>query len=94
MKTTYLMSLIKKLPIEALQEDFINIFIREDDHFLQAVNISNQYQTNVIPVVNEERELTGSISGQTLLRTMEVFRGPGDRRNYGTGNGTNPVHHF
>jgi predicted transcriptional regulator len=65
----------KKLPIESLQEDFINIFIREDDHFLQAVNISNQYQTNVIPVINEEREFTGSISGQTLLRTLGSFSG-------------------
>jgi len=65
----------KKLPIETLQEDFINIFIKEDDHFLQAVNISNQYQTNVIPVINEERELTGSISGQTLLRILGNFSG-------------------
>lgn len=65
----------KKLLIEILQEDFIDTSIKENEHFLQAVNISNQYQTNVVPVVNEEKEFIGTITGQTLLRTLGNFSG-------------------
>ncbi len=42
----------KTMHIQSLQDDFIDISIKENEHFLQAVNISNQYQTSVIPVVN------------------------------------------
>lgn len=65
----------KKMHIQLLRNDFIDISIKENEHFLQAVNISNQYQTSVVPVVNEEKELLGSISGLTLLRTLGNFSG-------------------
>lgn len=65
----------KKMLIQLLQEEFIDVSIKENEHFLQAVNISNQYQTTVVPVVNEEREFLGSISGQQLLRTLGNFSG-------------------
>ncbi|HEV8080982.1 MAG TPA: CBS domain-containing protein [Chitinophagaceae bacterium] len=65
----------KKMHIQLLQDDFIDISINENEHFLQAVNISNQYQTSVVPVVNVEKEFLGSISGQNLLRTLGTFSG-------------------
>lgn len=65
----------KAMHIQSLQDDFIDISIKENEHFLQAVNISNQYQTSVVPVVNEEKEFLGSISGQNLLRTLGNFSG-------------------
>ncbi len=65
----------KTMHIQSLQDDFIDISINENEHFLQAVNISNQYQTSVVPVVNEEKEFLGSISGQNLLRTLGNFSG-------------------
>jgi acetoin utilization protein AcuB len=65
----------KKMLIQLLQEEFIDVSIKENEHFLQAVNISNQYQTTVVPVINEEREFLGSISGQQLLRTLGNFSG-------------------
>lgn len=65
----------KKATIEALQDDFVHVSINENEHFLQAVNISNQYQTNVVPVVNTERELTGTITGQVLLKALGNFSG-------------------
>jgi acetoin utilization protein AcuB len=64
----------KNMLIE-LQKDFIVASINENDHFLQAVNISNQYQTNIVPVVNFDKEFIGTISGQTLLRTLGYFSG-------------------
>lgn len=65
----------KKMHIQLLQDEFLDISIKENAHFLQAVNLSNQYQTSVVPVVNEEKEFLGSISGQTLLRTLGNFSG-------------------
>jgi predicted transcriptional regulator len=65
----------KNMRIEFLQSDFILASINENDHFLQAVNISNQYQTNVVPVTNFENELIGTITRQTLLRTLGYFSG-------------------
>lgn len=65
----------KTMHIQSLQDDFIDVSIKENEHFLQAVNISNQYQTSVVPVVNEEKEFLGSISGQNLLRTLGNFSG-------------------
>ena len=65
----------KTMHIQSLQDDFIDISIKENEHFLQAVNISNQCQTSVVPVVNEEKEFLGSISGQNLLRTLGNFSG-------------------
>jgi len=70
-----LLDVDSKMHIQLLQDDFIDISIRENEHFLQAVNISNQYQTSVVPVVNEEKEFIGSISGQNLLRTLGNFSG-------------------
>jgi acetoin utilization protein AcuB len=65
----------KKMHIQLLHSEFIDIAIKENEHFLQAVNISNEYQTSVVPVVNEENEFLGSISGQNLLRILGNFSG-------------------
>lgn len=65
----------KKLLINSFQEDFIDVSIKENEHFLQAVNISNQYQTSVVPVVNNEKEFVGSITSQHLLNTLGNFSG-------------------
>ncbi len=65
----------KNLRVELLQSDFILTSLNENDHFLKAVNISNQYQTNVVPVTNADNELIGTITRQTLLRTLGYFSG-------------------
>lgn len=65
----------KKMLIQLLQKDFVEVSIKENEHFLQAVNISNQFQTSVVPVVNEEKEFLGSITSQNLLRTLGNFSG-------------------
>ena len=65
----------KKMHIQLLQDEFIDVSIKENEHFLQAVNLSNQYQTSVVPVVNSEKEFLGSISGQNLLRALGNFSG-------------------
>ncbi|MDQ6844332.1 MAG: CBS domain-containing protein [Bacteroidota bacterium] len=65
----------KKTPIEFFQNDFICAFINSNDHFLNAVTICSRYQTNVIPVINDENELVGTIAGQVLLSALGDYAG-------------------
>ncbi len=64
-----------KLPMELLQEFFIQAFVHDNEHFLNAVTCSNQFDTNVVPVVNEENELVGVIPTTDLLKTLGNFAG-------------------
>jgi len=65
----------KKIPIEFFQNDFIPASVNSNKHFLDAVTISNQYHTNVIPVVTETNEFVGTIAGQQLLAALGNFSG-------------------
>ena len=65
----------KKIAIEFFQNDFIPASVNFNNHFLNAVSVSNHYQTNVIPVVNEANELMGTIAGQELLAALGNFSG-------------------
>ena len=61
--------------ISSLQKDFIHASLKDNAHFLQAVNICNQFQTNVVPVVTADGELLGTITTPALMQTMGVFSG-------------------
>jgi len=65
----------KTILLEGLKSDLLFAAINENDHFLHAVNLSNQYQTNIVPVINLEKDFMGTISGQTLLGTLGYFSG-------------------
>lgn len=65
----------KKIAIEFFQNDFIPASVTFNKHFLNAVTVSNQYRTNVIPVVNETNEFIGTIAGQELLLALGNFSG-------------------
>jgi CBS domain-containing protein len=64
-----------KLSIEILQEHFIRASVKDNVHFLNAVNASIQNDTNIVPVVNEEGELMGVIPTIDLLKTLGNFAG-------------------
>ena len=65
----------KKATIEFFQNNFIPAAVNTGQHFLKAVSVCNLYQTNVIPVINETRELIGSIRGYALLNALGNFCG-------------------
>ena len=65
----------KKMHINLLQDEFINVSIKENDHFLKAVNISNEFNTSQVPVVNNDNDFLGSISDQDLLKNLGNFSG-------------------
>jgi acetoin utilization protein AcuB len=64
-----------RLNIEVLQEHFIRAAVKDNVHFLNAVNASIQNDTNIVPVVNEEGELVGVIPTIDLLKTLGNFAG-------------------
>ena len=64
-----------KMPIELMQETFIYAAVHENEHFLNAVNCSRQFDTTVVPVINEEKELEGVITTNELLKALGNFSG-------------------
>jgi acetoin utilization protein AcuB len=64
-----------KLTIEALQNSFINAPVQYNVHFLNAVNSSIQFDTNVVPVVKAENEYAGVITTADLLKALGNFSG-------------------
>ncbi|MEO6188081.1 MAG: CBS domain-containing protein [Ginsengibacter sp.] len=65
----------KDIVIGFFQNDLLTASIKSNKHFLQAVDISNLYQTNVIPVTNDENDFLGTISGQSLITALGGFAG-------------------
>jgi CBS domain-containing protein len=64
-----------KMPIKLMQETFIQAAVHDNEHFLSAVTISNQIDSTVVPVINEENELMGVITTYDLLKTIGNFAG-------------------
>ncbi|HQY11194.1 MAG: CBS domain-containing protein [Ferruginibacter sp.] len=64
-----------KMPVELLQENFLKASVHDNEHFLNAVTCCNQFDTTVVPVVNEENELVGVITASDLLKTLGNFAG-------------------
>jgi predicted transcriptional regulator len=65
----------EKMPIQLLQDNFILAYVKENEHFLNAVNVINQVETSVVPVVNEEKELLGVITTTELLKQLGNYAG-------------------
>lgn len=65
----------EKIPIELIQEFFVQASVPETVHFLNAVNCSNQFDTNVVPVIGKNAGFLGVITTSDLLKTMGNFSG-------------------
>lgn len=65
----------EKGTMEALEQNFIKSFVKDNEHFLNAVNFSNLHESTIVPVVNEENELEGVITVTDLLKALGEFSG-------------------
>jgi acetoin utilization protein AcuB len=65
----------EKGTLQFMLEHFTVAFVKENEHFLNAVNCSNTYDTSVVPVINDEQELIGSITVADLLKALGDFSG-------------------
>jgi predicted transcriptional regulator len=55
------------------QQSFSDVTIRDDEHFLKAVQLAADSGLSVIPVVNEENDLLGTVAYNDLLKFSSEF---------------------
>lgn len=65
----------KDTTLDVFQTNFITAAVNARFYFLKAATIYNLYHTNVIPVINEDNELLGTISSKALITEMGNFCG-------------------
>lgn len=59
--------------IGSLQQIFATISVKETDHFLKAVQVSAENGLSVVPVTNEENDLSGTVAYNDLLKHASEF---------------------
>jgi CBS domain-containing protein len=65
-------------PVSRLQHEFSTIAVHADTHFIEAVQLVNEFNLSVIPVVNKELEYIGAISTGDLLKQVGKMMGSSD----------------
>lgn len=63
----------EEMQIEELKYILTNDFVKEDEHFLKAVALAADRNLSIIPVVNEEGNLTATIPSSQLLKYVADF---------------------
>jgi acetoin utilization protein AcuB len=59
--------------LEQLEQSFFNVSVREDEHFLKAIQTAAENGLSVVPVISEENELAGTVAYNDLLRYASEF---------------------
>jgi acetoin utilization protein AcuB len=61
------------LELAALEQAFATVAIKEEEHFLKAVQLAVENGLSVVPVISEDNELTGTVVYNDLLRFSSEF---------------------
>ncbi|HUR67429.1 MAG TPA: CBS domain-containing protein [Chitinophagaceae bacterium] len=61
------------LSLESLEQSYFIVSVKEEEHFLKAVQIAAENALSIVPVVNEENELVGTVTYNDLLRHASEF---------------------
>lgn len=64
-----------KQPVQMLVEHFSQVAVLDNVFFINAVQLCNQFDISVLPVVNAGRELLGVITLEGLLKATGNFAG-------------------
>jgi acetoin utilization protein AcuB len=59
--------------LDTLEQSFFNVSVKEEEHFLKAIQIAAENGLSVVPVVSEENELVGSVAYNDLLKFSSEF---------------------
>lgn len=59
--------------LSSLEQSFSDISVKEDEHFLKAVQLAADNALSVVPVITEENELVGSLAYTDLLKYASEF---------------------
>jgi len=60
-------------PLSELQQSFAVISVRDNEHFLKAVQLAAENGLSVVPVITGENEITGTVSYSDLLKHASEF---------------------
>jgi acetoin utilization protein AcuB len=59
--------------LSSLQQSFSDISVKDDEHFLKAVQLAADSGLSIVPVVTEENELIGTVAYNELLKFSSEF---------------------
>lgn len=59
--------------LTTLQQSFANTSVKEDEHFLKAVQVAVENGLSVVPVVTDENDLSGTVAYSDLLKHASEF---------------------
>jgi acetoin utilization protein AcuB len=59
--------------LNTLLQSFSNIAVKEDEHFLKAIQLAAENGLSIVPIVTEENELVGTVSYTDLLKHASEF---------------------
>ncbi len=59
--------------VEQLAQSISTVAVKENEHFLKAMQVANENGLTVIPVVNEENELLRSITYADIIKSSSAF---------------------
>ena len=59
--------------LSVLSQSFSDISVKEDEHFLKAVQVAADSGLSIVPVVTEESELVGTVAYNELLKFSSDF---------------------
>ena len=59
--------------LNALQQSFGNISVKNNEHFLKAIQLAAENGLSVVPVVDNENDIVGAVTYTDLLRHASEF---------------------
>jgi acetoin utilization protein AcuB len=60
-------------PLSDLQQSFASISVKSDEHFLKAVQLAAENGLSVVPIVDNENDITGAVVYSDLLKHASDF---------------------
>lgn len=59
--------------LDTLEQSFSNVAVKEDEHFLKAVQLAAENALSVVPVITVENDFIGAVSYSELLKNASDF---------------------
>jgi len=59
--------------LKDLEQSFANISVKSDEHFLKAIQLAAENGLSVVPIVDNENEITGVVAYSDLLKHASEF---------------------
>ena len=59
--------------LNSLQQSFAPLSVKENEHFIKALQLAADNGLSIVPVINEDQELTGTVTYNDLLKHAADF---------------------